>query len=639
MQMKNSAIKFSTGLAGVILLLVILVAINVIIGGFNIRADLTEDKVFTLSKGTKEILKSLPEEVTIKLFVSTFGAMELPLKSYAQQVEDLLKEYQTASHGKVKLEVYNPKPDSEAEEWADRYGVASDVSPISGEKLFMGLVVVSGDSYATISFLDPRLEERLEYDISKTICRVANPTKPRIGVMSGLPVMGIQQFPYAMPGQPPPQNQPAWIAFHELKKDYEVQQIAMDTDSIDTNLDLLIVVHPKNISPKAQFAIDQYVLNGGKLLAFLDPLALSDKQRETQQFSMMPQAPFSTLDRLLVAWGITYNPHSVVADEGSTTQVRSETHIEDSPVFLSLREPNINHGEMVAASLSYLILPCAGAFSGEGTAGTKISPILVSTPQAALVNSMMVQMGSDAIRSSFKPELKKLNLAIKLSGTFKTAFPEGKPKDNDATETNNVEATPAHSLTASLKPTTIILVADADMLNDEYNMREMVLFGGFKTYQRLNENLDFFANAVEQLSGNTALNSIRTRSKIERPFEKVLELQREAATRWLNVERQLQEELNQTQERLKELQVQKDKNQRYILSPEQEETIKQFRLKQQEIERQLKEVRKNLREGIEELGIKVKVLNLALMPILVAIAGTVFAYYRRKQAFKGITEK
>ncbi|MBI2439978.1 MAG: Gldg family protein [Lentisphaerae bacterium] len=629
--------KFAGSLIGLLTLLAILIAANVLLSRVRVRADLTEEKLYTLAEGTRTILQSLDVPVTLKFFFSgNAPEIPMPLKYFAQQVEDLLKEYELTSGGRVRMETYDPKPDSDAEEWAQRYGLAGQQLGLMGPELYLGLVAVKGDAHAILPFLDPRNEELLEYNITQLIARLANPKKPAIGILSSLPVMGVRSFPYALPGQPRPKSQPPWVAFQDLEKDYEVRQLPAEPDVIDTNLDALVVVHPKNLSEKTLYALDQFVLQGGRLLAFIDPFCLAEAMSQEQSMGMAH--PMSELSRLTTAWGINYEPDKVVADLDASTRVRrSDNTVENNPVFLSLRQFNIDGKDIITSALESLALPTAGAFSGTPAAGLSVGSLLVSSDQSELINTMTAQMGEEAVRREFRSGLKRLNLAIRLHGKFQTAFPEGKPKaapapDKEAAEPEKEAQPPedtAPALKESAKPTTVILVADVDLLYDAFAVQELPFFGQ-RVFQPLNDNINFLANALEQLAGSAALSQIRARGRFDRPFDRVLELQRAAQQRWLLQERALQEQLEATRQRLDSLQASKDKSQRFILSPEQEAEIARFKQEQIKTQRELKQVRKNLREGIERLGVAVKAINILSMPVLVCLAGMAFAWHRRR---------
>jgi len=634
----KTILKFSGGALGLLALLVILIAVNIMLGNIHFRKDLTEDKIFTLSEGTQNILKKLDSPVTLKYFFTRSSAeTPIPLKTFAQQIEDLLKEYRLASNGKIIVEIYDPKPDSDSEEWAERYGLIGQNPGMLESPIFCGLVAVKGDAFEAMPFVDPNSEELLEYNLTRMIARVANPKKPVLGVMSSLPVMGMRSFPYAIPGQPPPKNQPPWAAFQDLNKDYDVRQITAGTEQIDPDINVMVVIHPKNLSDKTIFALDQFILRGGRLMAFVDPLCMN----EAMNADTPPDRskPFSDLNKLTDAWGIKYEADKIVADLEAATRVRrNDNSIDESPVFLSLRQENINGKDVITATLESLILPGVGAFTGTGAEGLSLSPLLVSSTQSQLINAMTAQFGSEAIRRDFQASLKRMNLAVRLQGRFKTAFPEGAPKaspKNDAgtdkdQKTDEPKKPDSPCLKESEKPTTVILVADVDLLYDAFTVQEMNVFGT-RAQQPMNDNINFFANAVDNLAGSADLAKIRSRGRYDRPFDRVIALQRQAQEKWLVKERELQKQLETTRERLENLQNQKDKNQKYILSPEQEIEINRFRQEQIKTQRELKQVRKNLREGIEQLGVKVKVINILLVPVLVAGAGLLFAWYRRSR--------
>lgn len=631
--------KMSGGALGLIALLAVLIAANIVFSNIHFRRDLTEEKIFTVSEGTRNVLKKLDAPVTLKYFFTRSSAeVPIPLKTFAQQVEDLLKEYRLAAAGKIIVEVYDPKPDSDAEEWAERYGLNGQNLGMIGPSIYCGLVAVKGDTSETIPFLDPRSEELLEYNITRMISRVANPKKPVIGIMSSLPVMGVRSFPYAMPGQPRPKNQPPWVVFQDLGKDYDVRQVSVGAEQIEPDINVMVVIHPKNLSNKTLYALDQFVLRGGRLMAFVDPLCMCEAMN-ADSFPDRSQ-PVSDLNKLTDAWGIKYEADKVVADLEAATRVRrNDNSVDESPVFLSLRRENIDGKNIITAPLESLILPGAGAFTGTGTGALNIELLLVSSPQSQLVNAMLAQLGSEAIRRDFQSGLKRMNLAVRLQGRFKTAFPEGAPKvepaeadktkSKDEKSEESKQAAPS-ALKESATLTTVILVGDVDLLYDAFAVQEMNLFG-LRAYQPVNDNINFFMNAVDQLAGSADLAKIRSRGRFDRPFDRVIALQRSAQEKWLLKERALQKQLESTRERLETLQNQKDKNQKYILSPEQENEINQFRQEQVKTQRELKQVRKNLREGIEQLGVTVKAINILLVPFLVAGAGLVFAWRRRSR--------
>ena len=341
--------KLSGSAAGLLVLLVILVAVNVIVSSMRVRKDLTQEKLYTLTDGTRKVLGKLDRDVTL-MFFFTSSAPDVPgpIKQFGQQVEDLLREYERVGGGHVVIEKYDPKPDSEEEDLAQRYGLEGQAVSQGGAPLYMGIVASCGDVQASIPVVDPRQEELLEYTITRLVHRVATPKKPTLAVMSSLPVLGGQMPAMMMPGQRP-QQQPAWASFRDLQQDYTVRQIPLTTETIDPDVDALMVVHPKDLSDKTLYAIDQFVLRGGHLLAFVDPFCTADPGATDPMGGYSMPKRSSDLGRLFGAWGVTYDPGKIVADLKATTPLRGKNNaVEYSPLYLSLRKENMNASDVIA---------------------------------------------------------------------------------------------------------------------------------------------------------------------------------------------------------------------------------------------------------------------------------------------------
>lgn len=616
--------KTSSGLVGLGLMLVILVAANAIIRSLRIRADLTEENLYTLSDGTRAILDDLDSVVTIKFFFSSSAPeVPAPLKFFAREIEDLLREYEIAGRGKIAVEKHDPRPDTETEEWAERYGLFGQPLDMMGPRVYLGIVAVSGAMHEAIPFLDMRRQRLMEYDITRLVSRVSSPERPTLGVMSALPVMGDGPMPYAMPDQPQPRRRQPWIAFEELSQDYDMRLIEAGTGEIDPAIDVLIVVHPKDFSEETFFAIDQFVLRGGRLIAFLDPLSLTESFLARREGDPAHTKPASDLGPLPAAWGVSYEPEKILADLAASTPISSgRNHVEESPVFLTLRSENMNRENTVTAHLDSLMMAMAGVFSHSEPEGLSIEPLLTSSRQSQLIDSMAAQLGTEWIRRDFQSDQVARTLALRLHGHFTSAFPGGMPMPDN-------EDSDAGFLEESIIPGTVILVGDSDMLYDEFAVQEHTFFGQ-RAYQPVNDNINFLVNAVEQLAGGPSLIAVRARGRFERPFHRVLALQREAQERWLAEERALQQKLEITRERLHALEAERDASQRFILTPAQERELEQFRREKLKTQRELREVRRSLREDIERLGVKVKAFNILFVPALVCLAGLSFGYHRQR---------
>lgn len=619
--------KKLTGVAGLAVLAVVIGAANMILSNLPLRVDMTGEKLYTLSKGSKAVLGKLENDVTLKFYFSSSSAeMPMQFKTYSQQVLNLLKEYERAGKGHVALEAYDPKPDSDAEEWAQRYGVEpQNVNPF-GQPVYFGLVAVCGEREETLPRLSQKTESTLEYDITRLVTRVAWPERPVVGLMTSLPdVMGRPQNPMMMQRRQQPQG---WAVFNELKKDYEVREIAIDADKIDDDVKTLVVLHAKDLSEKTLFAIDQFVLRGGRLIACVDPFSIMDMISSRQQQNPMMQqmggqdGP-STLGKLFDAWGVTFDTSKLVADLSAATKLNDGTgRAEDNPAFLSLGKKNMDGKDILVSRLTQVLLPFAGSFSFAKKDGISFEPLIVSSQaDACLVDRSGAQFGMGAMRRDLKPDGVQRTLAARLSGTFKTAFPKG--PDFAEGSTNAVP-----KVTAEGKGS-VVLFADSDFLADEFCVRVMnTPFGVIA--QPMNDNLLLFSNVIEQYAGREELIGVRSRGPSNRPFAKVDALEAAALKKWQAEQETFEKELEQTQQRLSALQKQKSGSERSLLSKEQQEEIVKLRKTQADTRRKLKNVRKELTADIDRLGLTLKVINICLMPAIVILLGVLRGLMRRR---------
>ena len=614
----------SKGVIGLVALAAIVVAADVILSALPLRMDLTAERFYTLSSGSKAVLSKLEADVTLKYYVSSSAAdMPMQLKTYASRVQNLLKEYERAAGGPVVLEAYDPKPDSDAEEWAQRYGIEPQTVNPFGSPIYFGVVAVCGDNEQTLGTLSPRTEATLEYDITRLVTRVAWPERPVVGVMTSLPdVMGGQMNPMMMQmGQRPPEG---WAAFSELGKDYEVRTISTDVDSIDEEVKTLVMVHAKDLSDKTLYAIDQFVLRGGKLIACVDPFSIKDMMasRQKQNPMMMQmggQDGPSTLGKLFDAWGVTFDTGKVTGDlEAATKLNNGQGGVDDNPAFLSLSQANMDKGDLLVSRLTQVMFPFAGAFvfekKGMDIAFTPV--ITTSKENSCSVDKMSVQFGGGA--KDMIPDGHERVLAARLAGTFKTAFPKGPDGTNDVSK--------------ALKEGkgSVILFADTDFLADDFCVRMIKTpFGNIP--QLVNDNLTLFSNVIEQFAGREELIGVRSRGTTDRPFTVVNELEAKATRQWQRRAAEFEAELQTTQQRLQALQKQKSGDERFILSKEQQDEILKLRKAQAETRKQLKNVRKELTADIDSLGLTLKCINIALIPALVVLFGLFRGLLRRKK--------
>ena len=607
----------SKGAIGLVLVAVIAVAADVVLAKLPLRADLTAERLYTLSEGSRAVLGQLDKDVTLKYFVSSSAAeMPMALKTYATQVENLLEEYDRAAGGALAIEKFDPKPDSDAEEWAQRYGVEpQSVNPF-GSPIYFGLVAVCGDKEETLGTLTPRTEATLEYDITRLVTRVAWPERPVVGVMTSVEGVLAKADPRMMQMRRPPQG---WAAFGELAKDYDVRAVPPTVEEIDPAVKTLVVLHAKNLTDKTLYAIDQFVCRGGKLIACVDPMSLKTLLSQPQNQMMMGggNEP-STLGKLFEAWGVTFDPKQITCDLAAATKLNNgQGMVNDEPAFLTLGADNMEKSDLLVSRLTQVMFPFAGAFAFDGKDSDLVfTPVITtSSEHSAETDAMGMMMGGGS--RSAKPDGKARVVAARLSGTFKTAFPKGPDGTNDVS-----------NAVASGK-SAVMLFADSDFLADDFCVRLLrTPFGNMA--QPMNDNLALFSNVIEQFAGRAELIGVRTRGASNRPFTVVDRLEAEAMAKWQKKEAELQSRLAEAQRRISELQSQKSGSERMLLSREQQQEIVKFRKAQAETRRELKGVRKELTADIDSLGARLKGINIALMPALVVLFGLFRGFLRKR---------
>ena len=628
--------KWLFSAAGVILVLVILLGINILGNFFKVRADLTEGKLYSLSDGTKRILNKLDTEVEIRFYYSRDNAsMPVQLRTYAQEVSDLLAEYQQAGHGKIKVVKLDPKPDSDAEDSARIDGVEAQTTNLT-DKIYLGLAVSCLDAKQSIPFLSPERETLLEYDISRAISSVANPKKAVVGVMSALPVLGKASPMMMMQRQQPTRP---WIFVQELRENYTLKEVPETTDRIDPDVSVLLLLYPKDITEAAQYAIDQFLLRGGRVIALLDPFSFVDSQLNGNQGMGGGQTFSANLPTLLKAWGLTFTDHQVVVDPTFSTRIqRGNDEVQGDPSVLSITAAGINRKDPLGAATTDLLLPFVGAFTGKPADGLTEEVIVSSSDRAGLVDATAAQLGGDAVKRDWKAANINYPLVVRLTGKFKTAYPNGAPAPNPSPSPNpSPESSPTPKPTptpAQLKEGdgkgVVILIGDSDFAFDTIAGREQQVLNQ-TVYTPSNGNLNLIESAVEQLGGDSNLIGIRSRASANRPFLVVNQMEAEAEEKYQAKIDGLQNSLNDTRQKLAELQSGATGDQKTVLSAEQQAEIKKFQETEAKTDRELKQVRKDLRQEIDHLQTTVQWLDIAAMPLLVTALGLGLAWYERKR--------
>ena len=623
--MRNSETDKSVILAilGVCIFLVILIFANILVARLNLRWDFTEEKIFSLSEGSKKILSNINEPVNIKFFYSGSNKkMPVGIKLYARRVRDFLSEYEYSSNGMITVNEIDPSPDSNEEELAQRY----DIEPLSvdgGDNVYFGMVFIAADQEASMPVISPSREKLLEYDITKLIQRVNNPKRMTIGIMSDLPVfVGIP------PGMPPMmgEGRKKWLFVEELEKTYNVINLSSDTAKIPDDIDLLMVIHPRSMGDEQQFAIDQHVLSGKNLIIAVDPYCISDPM--SQLMRGMPQTSY--VDKLFSAWGLHMDVSRMVIDMDQPTRLRGrDGGIEDDPSWISPNIESFDKDSIISARIERMLFPLAGVIEKTPDCLADFDVLINSSTNSGVLDLITIQDGVPAMRKAFSSRNEHLAMAVQIRGLFKTAFPDGAPLKEDE-DAGNEQPGMGLSLKNSESPSAIIIISDSDFLFDDFYVQRGSLLG-IEIAQVFNDNLNFFLNATEVLTGSDELISLRTTGTYERPFTVVMKLEKEAQLRWLTKEKELEQRSEEATIKLRTLEQQKSEDQKLIISPEQEAEIARFREERRSINKELKDVRKKLRYDIEWLGTTVKIINLTAIPLCVAVLGIIFAIYSKQR--------
>lgn len=632
MKQKNfETILYST--VGVAAMFVVMLAVYVVTSAVKLRFDVTADKGHTLSSGTKKILNKLDSRVTIRFYCTQAdNAMPPALRTYSRHVEDMLSEYKQEAKGKLLIEKFDPNPDSDAEDAARLNGVEGrPTGPFGSDKVYLGAVVSMLDEKFVLPWLAPDRERFLEYDLSRAIARVVNHSRPVVGIMSALNVFGDPPSLMMHPGE---NREEEWAFVTELKKDFVVKRIPMATSKIDDDIKVLFVAHPADISDATEYAIDQFVLRGGKLLAFLDPHAYFDQKHErNQNFSMIgDNAAKSSLGKLLHAWGLEMDLDKVAAD---TSFASRNTQTGDTmPTLLLVTRAGINENDIATSQIDNLVFPFAGAFIDKPVEGLKKTVLVKCSPNSELVDNLIATAASEQILRDFRASKIEYPLAVHVTGKFKTAFPDAPPKGQDGKE----EFNDASRLKESNGSGEVILVSDTDLLNDKICVRIQNMMG-HRVVQPMNGNLNFVQSLVEQFAGDADLISARSRASMSRPFTRVKDMEMKAGKQWEEKIHVLEAKQREMEQNIKELQTENagGKEQDFILSPEQEKELENYQKIRVEVGKDLKQVRKNLRKDTDALVFWTKVTNIATVPLLVALLGlglAIFKKTRRRSASK-----
>ena len=630
---------FLNSVGGALIILMCVIAFNIISAQFKKKADLTEGNLFTLSTGSEELLDGLAKErkgddesspLEIRFYV-TRGEKGVPVvvNEHGTRVEDLLDQYKAYAGSNLELQKINPRRDTDAEELAVNDGIR-----LLNNAFYIGMAVSYLDNTEVIPVLDPSRATNLEYDISRAIKNVLKLKEERevVGVMSSLNVWGGADPTNPMAMMNRGQQQPPWYFLQQLQRDFNVERIEPAATEIPTTVNVLLLIHPKNVSEATEYALDQFVLRGGKLIAFVDPLAQRDDSgQQNPQMRIPGMGGGSNLNRLFSKWGVPFDNSQVVADFNYRLNPRDPiAQGRMQPAYLALNRNALNSSEVVTRDLGTLRLPYAGSFDTSNIAtGLKVTELITSSEQAKLVDGMSSQFNGDKIMDSFltgsedgKPVgTKKHVLGLKLGGKFTTAFPNGKPSAEN-TDSSSLDAKPASTehLTESTEDNFVCLIGDTDILVDDH----------FLLQQRflISENITFVQNLVDHFGDDTLIN-IRSRNQ-NRPFTTIVDLEKEAQKKFEDKLKKLEAEQQAILQEKTKLESTGEGSNQFTLRID-PEALKEIQAKELDKRKQIREIRKQLRSEIDLIQLKIKLANIGLMPMLVILFGIGFFIRKRKK--------
>jgi ABC-type uncharacterized transport system involved in gliding motility auxiliary subunit len=635
---KRSTLGGGTLLALALLVIGLTVLFNYALRGW--RFDLTQNRLYTTAAGTDRVLSSIKEPINLYLFFSEKAAAGIPeLNTYGVRVREFLQELVSRSNGKLHLHVIDPQPFSEEEDRASELGVRGVPIGGGGAQFYFGLAGTnSTDGRQAIEFFDPKKEQFLEYDVVKLVYQLANPKKPVVAWLSSLPMSGSFDPRTGQMREP-------WMVYSDAQQLFDLRPLEQNATRIDPEVNVLVLVHPKELSPAMQFAVDQYALRGGHILVFVDPLAESDMSgaEAGNPMAAMGADKSSHLTPLLTAWGVKFNPDQVVADRGhalSVTLRQGEQPVEHLGI-LGLDKESFATGDVVTAGLSNVnvatagyLEPLTGAQACQPVKGGRpcFEPLLQSSTDAQPLPVARFRMLFDpaTLLDGFKPTGHRYVIGARVTGNVHSAFAGGPP----AGVTLPAGQT---ALKQSAKPVNLVVFADTDMLSDFMWVREQNFFGQRMT-QAWASNGDLLDNALDNLAGSADLISVRGRATFQRPFDRVERLRRAADERLHAKEQELEAQLRDTESKLTALQSKKDSGSALILTPEQEKEIEHFQTEKLRIRKELRAVRAGLNEDIERLGTTLKIINIVVVPLTfaaVALAVWLWGRQRRRAAPAG----
>ena len=629
--------RSTTAVVALFLAAVLFFSVNIFSSNIfrSARLDLTQEGLYTLSAGSARILSEIPEPIRLRFYISEKLAVQLPnIKSYGLRVRELLEEYVIRSDGRIKLEIIDPQPFTEAEDDAVRFGLQA--APLgTGENMYFGLVATNTvDDRQVIPFFNRENEAFLEYDMTRIIYNLSDPSKPVVGLITGLEMNADASPMLRLGGGPQP-----WAIVAAIRELFDLRTIDASQGAIPKDLDILLIAHPLGLNDQALYAIDQFVMAGGRALILVDPYSEVTARSRRQGQSAGETFASSTIDKLLKPWGVTVVTDHVIADYQAAQQVNAGQgagqRIVRYLVWLQIAAENLNPSDVVTSNLGPMIFANAGTVRSLDDSKTKVTPLITTSKQAMRMDTNIIRFGPapDRLLELFKPDGETHMIAARLSGAVNSAFPDGPPKSKDVEQNKNAKPDTAKHLTKSKKDIGVIVVADTDLLHDQFWLRKQNLFGQ-ESIVPISANADFIINALDNLSGSTDLISLRSRGKSDRPFTVIEAMRLDAERKFLAEERKLKETLQKGRERIAELETRAKATAGSLLTPDQQQEIKTMRGELFKTRKQLRDVQHNLNRDIERLEANMKFINVGLMPLAVAVIAAVLAAVgiRRRRA-------
>ena len=608
--MKKKSI-YSLGSLG--LLLVLFVAANMLSGNLlrGLRFDLTENRLFTLSDGTRNVLGSLQEPITLYFYFSQASSREIPqIRSYAKRVDELLQEFENHAAGKLTVRRVDPAPFSEEEDQATALGLQAAPVGAAGESLYLGIAGSNSlDDMQVMPFLQPSKEKFLEYDLAKMVSTLGNPERKKLGLLSTLSMQ--PGFDPATQGMRQP-----WVLYEQLGQMFDIEQVAPRAAELPQDLDVLVLVHPRNLDPNLLYGVEQFVLGGGRLIAFLDPVAESDQGDPNDPMARMQAGSSSDLGSLLEAWGIKFDPSRALGDVQYGVGNAGARHIG----ILSVPADGMNDGDIVSADLEVVNFSSTGWFEPSEGATTQFDALVQSSENAAPVEASRLRFLSNPadLLEGFNPSGDRFALVARVAGPAKASIeaPEG--------------FADGHRAESDEDGINVLLFADTDLLTDRLWVQRQPFFGQ-DIVSAFADNGTLAINAVDNMLGDQDLISIRTRANSARPFTRVDELRVAAERSYRATEERLQMELDDTERRLSDLQAAKGESELTVISDEQQQEIQRFMDRRLEIRRELRQVQHDLQRDIDRPGARLKLVNIGLVPLAVLVLALVYGLRRRNR--------